>query len=75
MELEDSKGNLWFSTDVAGAFMYDGKSFTHFTKSDGLCSNTVWSIVEVDDGNILVRVHSGRPTYRDQGRWPLHVRR
>jgi ligand-binding sensor domain-containing protein len=53
-ELEDSQGHLWFTTDGCGAFRCDRStalgagraSFTQFTKQDGLCSNTVWSILE-----------------------------
>ena len=52
LELEDSQGNLWFATDGYGAFRFDGTSFTHFTKEDGLCSNTVTNILEDRDGNI-----------------------
>ena len=52
MALHDSKGNLWFSTDGYGAFKYDGTSFTHFTKEDGLCSNNVTSIMEDRQGRI-----------------------
>lgn len=51
-ELEDSRGNLWFRTDGLGAYRYDGKGFQQFTKQDGLCSNTVWSIVEDRQGRI-----------------------
>lgn len=51
-QMEDSKGNLWFSTDGHGAFRYDGKDFTHFTKQDGLCSNTPWDIIEDREGRI-----------------------
>lgn len=52
MALHDTQGNLWFSTDGYGAFRYDGTSFTHFTKDDGLCSNNVTSILEDQQGNI-----------------------
>lgn len=51
-KLKDSKGNWWFGTDGAGAYKYDGTTFTHFTKQDGLCSNTVNDIVEDDRGRI-----------------------
>lgn len=51
-QLEDSKGNLWFGTDGHGAIRYDGSSFTQFTKKEGLCSNTVWSILEDRRGRI-----------------------
>jgi ligand-binding sensor domain-containing protein len=50
--LQDSQGNLWFSTDGYGAFRHDGSSFTQFTKKDGLCSNTVWNILEDRQGRI-----------------------
>lgn len=52
MELEDSRGDLWFRSDGHGVFRHDGSAFTHFTKQDGLCSNTVWSIVEDRRGDI-----------------------
>ncbi|MBP7449526.1 MAG: hypothetical protein KA817_05790 [Flavobacteriales bacterium] len=50
--IEDSKGNIWFGRDGYGACRYDGKTFTHFTKEDGLCSNNVASITEDVNGNI-----------------------
>jgi len=43
--IEDSKGNIWFGTDGVGAFKYDGKNFTQFTKEAGLNTNDVASIV------------------------------
>ena len=50
--IEDSKGNIWFGRDGYGACKYNGSTFTHFTKKDGLCSNNVASIVEDPQGNI-----------------------
>jgi ligand-binding sensor domain-containing protein len=52
LALEDRKGNLWFKTDGSGAFKFDGKSFTQFSKKDGLCSNNVTAILEDKEGNI-----------------------
>ncbi|MBP6696552.1 MAG: hypothetical protein KA175_02965 [Flavobacteriales bacterium] len=49
---EDSKGNIWFGRDGYGACKWDGRTFTHFTKKDGLCSNNVASIVEDAQGNM-----------------------
>ncbi|MEM7557745.1 MAG: two-component regulator propeller domain-containing protein [Planctomycetota bacterium] len=49
--IEDSQGNIWFGRDGLGACRYDGKSFKHFTKEDGLCSNNVSQIVEDRQGN------------------------
>lgn len=56
-QLEDSQGRSWFSTDGYGAFRYDpaaraDQAWTHYTKADGLCSNTPWEIVEDREGRI-----------------------
>lgn len=50
--MEDSKGHLWFGRDGYGACRYDGNTFTHFTKKDGLCSNNISNIKEDVNGNI-----------------------
>ncbi len=52
MDFIDSKGNLWFGTDNDGAYKYDGKTFSHFTKEDGLTSNSITSIQEDRNGII-----------------------
>jgi len=52
MKLQDKDGNLWFGTDGDGAYKFDGKSFTHYTTKDGLCSNNVTSIKEDQQGRI-----------------------
>lgn len=50
--MEDSKGNIWFGRDGYGACKYDGRDFTLFTDTDGLCSNNVATIAEDKAGNI-----------------------
>lgn len=52
MDFIDSKGNLWFGTDNDGAYKFDGKTFFHLTKEDGLTSNSITSIQEDRNGNI-----------------------
>ncbi|HAK76218.1 MAG TPA: hypothetical protein DCM71_04750 [Runella sp.] len=65
--LKDKVGNLWFGTELGsgelnedgGLWLYDPgreveKSFTRFTRKDGLCHNGVFSIVQDTDGNIWV---------------------
>jgi ligand-binding sensor domain-containing protein len=57
--LEDKGGNLWFGTDGVGVCKYDpsaqktgAKPFTHLTKADGLCDNTIFCIIEDKEGNL-----------------------
>jgi ligand-binding sensor domain-containing protein len=49
--LQDKTGNIWFS-NWSGAYRYDGKSFTSFTKNDGLSSDMVARIIEDKKGNL-----------------------
>lgn len=44
--MEDSEGNMWFGRDGYGACKYDGQTFVHFTRKEGLNSNNVQSIKE-----------------------------
>lgn len=44
---EDVEGNIWFAQDGYGICTYDGTSFTHFLKKDGLHSNNVTKL-EID---------------------------
>ena len=50
--IEDRQGNIWFSRSGYGVCKYDGKSFTHFTKKDGLASNCAQDMEEDNEGNI-----------------------
>lgn len=50
--MQDKQGNMWFGRDGFGATRFDGSSFTHFTKDDGLASNNVSQILEDRQGNI-----------------------
>ena len=49
--LQDKRGNVWFS-NWNGAYRYDGKSFTSFTKKDGLSGDMVARIIEDKKGNL-----------------------
>jgi ligand-binding sensor domain-containing protein len=61
--LQDKKGNLWFGTSYDGVYRYDGRSFTNFTKKDGLVSNTVASLLEDNEGNIWCGCDQGISRY------------
>jgi len=64
--LQDKAGNIWFGTSGEGAYRYDGKTFTNFTKKDGLSSNNVGPILEENDGNFLFGTGDG--VYRYNGK-------
>ena len=49
-QFQDSKGNIWFS-NWGGAYRYDGKTITSYTKKDGL-PGMVTKIIEDKKGNI-----------------------
>ncbi|MBL7702596.1 MAG: histidine kinase [Ferruginibacter sp.] len=64
---QDSKGYIWVGTD-AGVSRYNGYSFTHYTKDDGLSDNDVFQITEDHLGRIWMLTYNGEPTIYDQGR-------
>ncbi len=49
---EDLEGNMWFARDGYGACKYDGTSFYHILKKDGLHSNNVTEIEFDSKGDI-----------------------
>ncbi|HEC44030.1 MAG TPA: hypothetical protein ENI20_14505, partial [Bacteroides sp.] len=57
--LEDSKGNLWFGTGGGGVNMFNGETFTHFTKKEGLSDDFVYSILEDSHGNLWFCTYLG----------------
>ena len=60
---EDKKGDLWFRTISDGVARYDGKTLTYFTTKDGLCDNTVASMVEDKEGNLWFGTRGGLSKY------------
>ena len=61
--LQDEAGNLWFGTTQNGLYKYDGKSFTQFLVSDGLNSNSVYSLLEDKEGKIWIGTEAGLCLY------------
>ena len=59
----DKNGNLWFGTTDEGVYKYDGKTFTNFSETDGLCDNEVWSMIEDTDGNLWFGTGKGLCKY------------
>jgi signal transduction histidine kinase/ligand-binding sensor domain-containing protein/DNA-binding response OmpR family regulator len=58
---EDKQGRLLLGTFSNGLFRYDPqtKAKDHFTKSDGLPGNTIFGILETDDGMFWLSTDSG----------------
>lgn len=67
--LEDSAGNLWFSTRGYGAFKYDGNKFTRYTKKDGLADDEVYDMFEDRNGNIWFGTMNGGLSFFDGERF------
>lgn len=57
--VEDTEGNLWLGTDGYGICRYDGETFVHFTKEDGLCDNTIYDLMFDSKGNIWIGTYWG----------------
>jgi ligand-binding sensor domain-containing protein len=63
--LQDKAGNLWFGTSGDGVYKYDGKSFTQFTTSNGLNSNSACVLLEDKSGKIWIGTDHGVCLYDD----------
>lgn len=59
----DTSGNMWFTTLREGVFRYNGKVFTNFTEKDGLCSNSVNSVIEDNEGTLWFATAKGLCSY------------
>ena len=61
--LLDHNGNLWFASNGGGIFFFEGKTFTNYTKKDGLNSNQVFSIIEDNKNNLWYGTQNGLTKY------------
>jgi ligand-binding sensor domain-containing protein len=58
--IQDNRGDFWIGTDAAGAYRYDGKSFTSYLKFEGkvqpdsVYNNCITSIIEDRNGHIWI---------------------
>ncbi|MCF7944205.1 MAG: hypothetical protein K9L75_01545, partial [Spirochaetia bacterium] len=59
--LEDQAGRLWIGTSGAGLDLFDRekKTFSHFTREDGLPGENVFGLVEDDQGYIWISTNKG----------------
>jgi ligand-binding sensor domain-containing protein len=71
--LQDKAGNIWFGTFNAGLYKYDGKSFTRFTTTSGLNSNSILSLLEDKKGNIWIGTEAGLCRYDGKTITPIRI--
>jgi ligand-binding sensor domain-containing protein/signal transduction histidine kinase len=67
--IEDSNHALWIATADAGIFRMSGDSFTHYSKADGLASESITCLVPAKNGDIwactdagMARIQAGKLT-------------
>ncbi len=60
---QDKKGNMWFGTEGNGAFKYDGKKYTNYTKEQGLLGQFIRTINQDNSGNIWFGTNEGIFSY------------
>ncbi|KAF0250548.1 MAG: protein kinase domain-containing protein [bacterium] len=56
---QDSRGNIWFSSDNSGLFSWDGKTFIRYTTLDGLSSNTTYGVLEYPKDTFWIATSKG----------------
>ena len=61
--LEDRRGNTWFASTDSGVYYDNGKSFQHFTTTQGLANNRVTSVYEDKAGIIWFGTGGGVSRY------------
>jgi len=56
---EDRRGNVWIGSEGAGVRVYDGRSWTSYTRADGLPSDNVRSLACDAKGRMWVATDAG----------------
>lgn len=57
--LTDSDGDLWIGTFNGGLKRYSNGRFSHWSKDNGLASNSVWSILDNGNGTLWLGTMGG----------------
>jgi ligand-binding sensor domain-containing protein/signal transduction histidine kinase len=67
--MEDSNHALWIATADAGIFRMEGSSFTHYSKAEGLASESITCLAPAKGGDVwactdagMARIHAGKLT-------------
>lgn len=70
---ERENGELWFGTNGAGVFRWDGKTLTQYTKEHGLTGNAVRHLLGDGAGGVLVTANGGVSRFDGDVFTPLEV--
>ena len=60
--MEDSPGDFWIGTEGGGLILFDrkqGKIIARYTTDEGLCSNSILTILEDAEGNLWMSTFNG----------------
>jgi ligand-binding sensor domain-containing protein len=60
----DSEGRIWAVSDDAGVYLYDGATWHSYGIDDGLASDTVYDVVQVEEGSLWFATAQGASRYR-----------
>ncbi len=56
---EDSKNRFWIGTNENGLFLYENGKYTEYNTSHGICSNSIRTIIEDQNGNLIIGTAHG----------------
>ena len=56
---EDSRGRIWVATNDNGVVVIDGQEKIHYSKAEGLVSNSIRTFAEDTEGNIFIGSTAG----------------
>jgi ligand-binding sensor domain-containing protein len=60
---QDTKGNIWFGTNVYDLMRYNGETLEHFDENDGIGGGRITGIVEDAEGNVWFGTYKGLTKY------------
>lgn len=69
---EDSKGNLWFGTNIYGLMRYDGDTLVYFSEEDGVGDGRINDTIEDENGHLWFATYNGLTEY-DGSRFINHL--
>jgi len=63
--ISDRQGNLWVGTAEKGVFRIHGNAVEHYSHTEGLSSDSVWSLFEDREGIVWAATSNGIDSFRD----------